>query len=331
VGAVVAGSVATKTATAEIETAVATRPPLPPPTAGAAILPPWAHCIATEWAALEPLGLAGLGVLAAFQTELKKICAPYSVHEIWMLEGVVSDGFRESRDKPQNRWKAKAQTALNLALYTFVRRDQLADVEAVLRVCNPCLPDIFLQPGKDEFFTRVQAAIPKTDFTGVFVDPDHVLLHLRSTFMAQKESIHSIEIAAVQVTSNLKSRGFYPPKLSSSFRSSQLPELAPEGGPQETCSRLRAESVFFGPFTPSLPLPKFVRQIGASGSDFVRQTWRYSRQHQLRRFGLPVQEGCTLLIKSTALKLPPGKKLAWMIWVDGKFSRMVDEQNNQLL
>jgi hypothetical protein len=71
--------------------------------------------------------------------------------------------------------------------------------------------------------------------------------------------------------------------------------------------------------------------VGAGDDDFVRETWRYSRQHQLKHFGKVIQEGSVLMVKSPACKLPPGKKLGWLVWVGGQLRGMVDDQNNHLL
>ena len=208
---------------------------------------------------------------------------------------------------------------------------QLPAVEAALRVCNPSLPDSFLCPGENVFFRHLLDAMQKPDFTGVFVRNEGVLLHLRGAFLGGDRKIHSVEALAVVVISNLPQRAMFPPKLTSSFWASETPPAAPSGGPQETCCRPTPEPLFLGQFTPAVPLPGFAKLVGAFDSDFVRETWRYSRQHELKRFGSVIQEGSILMIKSSGCKMPPGKKLAWLIWVDERLGGMVDEQNNQLL
>lgn len=325
------GSDSAKAAVAEIRDAFAARPAMPTPAEQPATLPGWAECITPLWRALGDFGLAAPKVLAEFAKEVSRLSAPFDVRDVWLLEGAVSDGFRENRDGELNRWEGRLHTALNLALYRFAGADRWPAIEAALRVCNPSFPDRLLHPGENAVLARLLAAMPKRDFRGVFRDSEHCLLHLRSLFIARDETVRTVETLAVMVPGHLRQRGFFPPKLTSVFRSSDLPETASAGGPQETCSRLRPEHAFFGPFTPAAPLPDFVRLTGADQDAFVRQTWRHGRRHQLRRFGLPAQEGCTLLMKSAAVKLPPGKKLAWMIWLDGQLAGMVDEGNNQLL
>jgi hypothetical protein len=51
----------------------------------------------------------------------------------------------------------------------------------------------------------------------------------------------------------------------------------------------------------------------------------------MRYWGLPLQEGCLLAVKRTAVCLPEGNKMAWIIRVDGEIVTMIDLQNNQLV
>jgi len=325
------GSVSAKNALSEINRVLESRAAPPLGNTARVTLPDWAKRLSEKWNALAPLGLATPEVFSAFRAELQRTCAPFTVEENWRLERAVAEGFREDWEQSLTRWAGKLHSALNIALYGFVPLQQLPAVEAALRVCNPSLPDSFLRPGENVFFRHLLDAMQKPDFTGVFVRNEGVLLHLRGAFLGGDRKIHSVEALAVVVISNLPQRAMFPPKLTSSFWASETPPAAPSGGPQETCCRPTPEPLFFGQFTPAVPLPGFAKLVGAFDSDFVRETWRYSRQHELKRFGSVIQEGSILMIKSSGCKMPPGKKLAWLIWVDERLGGMVDEQNNQLL
>lgn len=294
-------------------------------------LPAWAGRLAGKWHALAPLGLGSNEVRSALTRELGKICAPFTIEESWRLESAVSEGFREEPDQPLGRWEGRLHTALNLALDAFMPVHQRSAVEVILRVCNPSLPDDFIEPGEHAFFVRLMDAMRKPDFTGVFVQDGLTALHLRAAFLGNDDGIHSVEVLAVVVAGNQRQRAMFPPKLTSPFPASETPGPAADGGPQETCLRARPGSLFFGAFTPAVPLPAFANTIGAGRSDFIRKTWCYSRQHQLKVFGKVIQEGCGLMVKMEACKLPPGKKLAWLVWVGGQLRGMVDDENNFLL
>ncbi len=99
----------------------------------------------------------------------------------------------------------------------------------------------------------------------------------------------------------------------------------------ETCWHLRPNFAFFGSFTPAYPLPDFKQLIKAQDDDFLRITWRNGKSNGVRFCGRPIQEGCLLAVKRDAVNLPEGKKLAWIIQMNGKLITVVDSQNNRLI
>ncbi len=129
----------------------------------------------------------------------------------------------------------------------------------------------------------------------------------------------------------LKKKGFFLPMPKHSFRSSELPIPLMEPTAVETCCRLEPEPVFFGDFTPAIPLPFFQMLVGAKDEDFVRQNWRYSRRNKIRGFGQPEREGCSLRVARKALMIPSGFKLTWIVWLNGEVAAFVDEYNNSLI
>jgi hypothetical protein len=140
-----------------------------------------------------------------------------------------------------------------------------------------------------------------------------------------------IEVTAVLVPSSSIRRGFFAPPIDTSFTSKEIPDFGSDTSSHETCWRLEPDFAFFGSFTPAFPLPIFVELINAKESDFLRVNWRNGRSTELRYFGYPVHEGCLLAVKRPAVRLTAGKKLAWIIRVNGEIVTMVDSQNNQLV
>jgi len=104
-----------------------------------------------------------------------------------------------------------------------------------------------------------------------------------------------------------------------------------QGGSHSTCWRLDPDFACFGSFTPAFPLPTFTELISARESDFLRVNWRNGRSSNVCCLGRPMQEGCFLAVKRTAVQLPDGKKLAWILRVNGEIVTMVDSQNNKLV
>jgi len=126
-------------------------------------------------------------------------------------------------------------------------------------------------------------------------------------------------------------RGFFTPSVDTSFRSKELPDYGSVTTSHETCYNLKPDFAFFGAFTPAFPLPSFTEMINAKEDDFSRVNWRNGRSSDVRYLGRPVQEGCLLAVKRAAVRLPDGKKLAWILRVNGETITMVDSLNNKLV
>jgi hypothetical protein len=146
---------------------------------------------------------------------------------------------------------------------------------------------------------------------------------------AEDGNCHLEVLCVLQPASN--KWGSIPPEIDQSFRSSEFAVPSMVKMPFETCCRLDPEPVFFGAFTPAVPLPFFQKLVGATDDDFVRQNWRYRRRNEDLGFGRPEREGCSLSVARKALKIPSGFKLAWIVMLDEKLVTFVDDRNNRLM
>ena len=177
---------------------------------------------------------------------------------------------------------------------------------------------------------QLMAAITSGDFSTVFATNATLLLNYHDVAVkpAEDGANHLEVLCMLQPAS--KKKGFFAPTPTQTFHSSELPNPIMEPTPIETCCRLVPEPLFFGHFTPSVPLPFFKMLVGATEEDYVRQTWRWSRRNKLRGFGQPEREGCSLSVARKALTIPSGFKLTWVVWLDGEVVAFVDENNHSL-
>jgi hypothetical protein len=296
---------------------------------GTLTLPPWAAPLASQWRQLE--SLMDKDAVVAWGKAMGEACAPVSISDARLLEESVSTCFRESDNRPLNRWKSKLRYALNVAMCSRASANDAEDIEAILRVYNPSLPEKTIQPQPNPVTERLLAAIESGDFSAVLTKADTVLLNYHDNRVnADEDGATHVEVLCVMLPTS-KKRGFFAPKLEQTFLSRELPRPAASTTPVETCCRLEPRVVFFGSYTPAIQLPMFQTMVGAKESDFVRQTWRIGRRHQLRGFGQPQQEGCSLSIPRKSVKVPAGLKLAWMVWLDGNLTAFVDEHNGSLI
>lgn len=296
-------------------------------------IPHWASCISREWASLDRLGVLSEELIKRFEEELAKICIPLDVQGGWSLEKAVSDSFRQSPNRHLNRWEAKVRFALNTVLFPYTSKRNFREIELVLRIFNPSLPERTLTPG---FASPAEAVIKAistaNDYSGAIGDSDFYFLNYHEmTEHGEDGRWLYIEVLAVIVSTSRVRRGFFTPSVDTSFRSKELPDFSSVATSHETCYHLKPDFAFFGSFTPAFPLPTFTKLIKAKEVDFSRVNWRNGRLSDVHHWGRPVQEGCLLAIKRAAVRMPDGKKLAWIIRVDGETVTMVDSQNNQLI
>ena len=294
--------------------------------------PHWASCISREWRTLNQTGLISKELIVRFEEELTRIYIPLDVQAGWDFENAVSVSFREAANQPLNRWEAKVRFALNAALFSYASRRDFQEIELALRVFNPSLPERILIPGFASPAKAVIGAISAKNFAGAIGDSEFFFLDYHEVTEQAEDGRRTIlEILAVVVPFSSLKRGFFLPSTDTSFTSKEIPDFSSTTTSHETCWHLKPDFAFFGSFTPAFPLPTFKELIKARESDFFRVNWRNGRSSAARYRGCPMEEGCLLAVKRTAVNLPEDKKLAWIIRVNGKTVTMIDSRNNPLI
>jgi len=292
-------------------------------------LPIWAGSLAPEWRRI--VKLLDSESVAAWQKELEQICSPLSITDALTLETAVASTFREGYNRPLSRWDSKLRHSINVALWQHVSKVGAREVEAALRPYNPSHPERTVQGVSNPFTDQLMAAINSGDYSAVLGSNATVLLNYHDMAVKPTEDgAFRVEVLCLLQPISIQ-RGSFGPQLDQSFRSSELPVTSTVRMPFETCCRLEPEVVFFGPYTSATPVPFFKDLVGAKDEDFVRQNWRYGRRNNVRGFGQPDRGGCLLSVPRSALKIPSGFKLAWIVWLDDKVVTVVDELNNQLI
>lgn len=294
--------------------------------------PGWASCVKKEWEILDQHGLVTKELAMALEEKMSEICIPLTIQENWNLENAVSTSFREKQSCPLNRWEANVRFALNTALFPYVSQRDFIKTESVLRIFNPSLPERTLIPGSsslsDEIFKSISS---KKDYSNAIGNKDFFFLNYYGMMEQGKhDNWVSIEILAI-VVPYFFTKEILRLSQKKYFSSTELPNFNSGQTDHETCWHLRPAFAFFGSFTSAYPLPEFKRLIKAQDDAFLRINWRNGKSSEVRFCGRPIQEGCLLAVKRDAVNLPEGKKLAWIIQMNGKPITVVDSQNNQLI
>ncbi|NTU50350.1 MAG: hypothetical protein HGA87_05640 [Desulfobulbaceae bacterium] len=292
-------------------------------------LPIWADRLAQEWHQLG--NIVDSETVVDWEKELEQLSVPLSIRDALKLESKVATSFREGNNRPFDRWESKLRYALNLALYPHVSRDGAHTVESILRLYNPSQPERTVQGMSNSFSDYLITAIESGDYSAVFGSNAMVVLNYHDIAVKPAEDGTShIEVLCLIQPTSIQGKAFGP-RLEHSFRSSELPHSSTVMTPFETCCRLIPDVMFFGSFTPAIPLPFFQNFVGARNDDFVQQNWRYGRRNKLRGFGQPERAGCSLSIPRKALKIPSGFKLVWLVWINQEIVTVVDEYNKRLI
>ncbi|MDD2501182.1 MAG: hypothetical protein PHN92_10220, partial [Geobacter sp.] len=295
-------------------------------------LPRWARSISREWETLGRLGIASNELVRRIEENLSQLCAPLDVLSGLNLEKAISTSFREVESKHLTRWEAKVRFALNTAVLPYISKENFRKVELTLRVFNPSVPERTLTPGfASSADAMISAITADKDYSGAIGNEEFYFLNYNEIAKSNEdEGWMIIEVLAVIVPVSNVRQDLFSSSGPSSFSSKELPNLRSTTTPYETCCSVSPDFAFFGSFTPAVPLPSFTEKIGAKETDYQRFNWRNGRSSDMRYFGRPIQEGCLLAVRRSAIRLSEGEKLAWIIRKDGEVITMVDSQNNRL-
>lgn len=296
------------------------------PRAKSARLPEWAHCIEREWNALRD-SIPNMGNLAnQLNDEMIRLCAPLSISELRALEMLVCKSFREQIDGPLDRWHGKVLYALNTALFKHVNKKALGKAAANMRITNPSMPELtmrwdFEAPGFKALIEGRLSLLTGTSTT-FFLNYVERLGH------SQGGNGGVLDVVAVLVPRLIRKKLLFAPEVIAKFSSVEIPH-ALKAKAHETCYSLEPRSAFFGSMTPGKPLANFEKLVKEPDTAFFRMNWRTGRRADLRQLGEPVSEGCFLSVIRDRLKLPPSKKLAWIIRFRGDVMAIIDENGSQ--
>lgn len=299
-------------------------------------IPLWAHSIRHELRRIDSLGLLTREVLARLEDELAKVCAPMSIDDAWTLEKAVAASFREVTERPLSRWEAKVRFAFGGALHPYVSQRNFNDIESVLRTYNPYAPEQTLNL---EFKSRGRSIIESIEkhkdySAAIGCDDSYYLNYFECLIDQEPDKLDNtgriVEILAVVIPSSFEAQRAVQTAKAASFGSTTYPNFSITKNTGPTCLHLAPEHAQFGTFTPAFAWPPFIELIKAEGRDFTRINWREGRSHKVQDAGRPEREGCLLAVKRSALTLPAGMKLVWIISLDNESVTVVDSTGKSL-
>ncbi len=277
-----------------------------------AACPEWALVAGHQWHELGSMGLATTELVAGVRKVLESVCAPIELETYIELERLLAEGFRDNLEHPLGRWMAKIRYALQVTLFTTVTKDLFPRIEQILRPYNPTRINRFRitnfsSPTKGWItalrnqkgnIKPINGSDVYLDFLErVWIEGQWKLFRLTAFFYDPK--VHSI----------------HPPQLAC-FSSTEQAKLD-DASWFDCCVSVDGVGAFFGSFTPAIPSNTLMKITGATSADIHRAYWRSGRA-PISLGGGPEHEGCSLSIKSNALRTINGAQLAWVYQVDGR-------------
>ena len=264
-----------------------------------------------EWRELAEFGIANSAIAARAETILRQVCEPLDVTTVRELEDLLTQGFAVNLSSRLGRWEAKVRFALHCALFELAPRELLDRLDDVLRICNP---NLLLSPEGDRF-PLAQFIAGQQDRWKRFKPQD-----TNQIFLCYQGMVHSEEgYVLVEVIAFLRPNGGgfgFPPTLEPSFESTELPRPAADD-PMLVCAFVKPKIAYFGALTPAILQPRFAQQLGVPPSAVHRSVWHdwTETYGEDRIYSL---ENATLSVNKSALRLPDGYRLAWVVRFDGK-------------
>lgn len=275
-------------------------------------LPPWADSIASEWRELAARGLVNAELVRRIEGNMAASCAPLSLETSFELEGLLSQNFRESVERPLARWEAKVRHAVLVALSPTLSEADLLFVEQLFRVYNPSplhrlrMAD-FVSPAERWVQAlsqgRIASVVPARD-SEVYLD-----FQVR---LQQEQRFRYLRLTAFFYQERTRAM---PPDSPATFESTETPRSG-HATALELCARVEPRPALFGALTPAIPSPALMQIIGST-APLRRGYWRETRIRSIRD-PWPQQEGCFLSIDRNALKLPPHLAIAWDVQFDNR-------------
>lgn len=267
--------------------------------------------LTSAWKELTSLGILNDAALQRVASILQDTCGPFALSDVQQLDALAAERYRERVDVVPDRWAARVRFALNAALFAPASIEQLAKIEAALRIYNP---ESLVEPpdGRQLVSGLIDAIESGKEASFLPSSGDLVFLDVQC-YLEQRR-----QVIKVDLTSHL-----LPPGQRES-RSGQLgafkPTELPRPGPSdqlEVCGRVKRGFAHFGALTPAIPNPQFLDLLHAPTSAVARYHWRDGSTVRTRGVSRR-HEVSMLAIRREVLTLPAGWRMQWMLWINGQ-------------
>ncbi|WKL02237.1 hypothetical protein Q0F98_39285 [Paenibacillus amylolyticus] len=287
---------------------------------------------------LEPLEQIGVLVKNDYQEltqYVSEMCLPLSVEDFMRADIYVTRSYRSNQEF--ERLEMVVRKGINKLLSKKVGKEQLTRVANHLRIYNPHFPNEGVRlTSKPSLISSVNDLISgKGDHAeNCTHEGAYDYLHyLETVFCLEEGRFKLIEIIGFLVGQDAFQSPFNLDDVYQSFFSNEQPNFQ---NTPTTDSHIYGPAVYKvepktklsgGSMTPAFLHPYLVEVLGEiREQDVIRESWLEGRDWDVDRIGMPLREGCRLLVSKEAVKqlsLTPWR-LVWLVKYDFNRSFIID-------
>ncbi|WP_322922255.1 serine protease [Paenibacillus campi] len=286
---------------------------------------------------LDPLTMIGV-LNKNNQQELIKyiseLCLPLSIEEFTRYDIYVSRSYRSNQKF--ERLELIIRKGINKLMSKNVSKKQAIQVANHLRIYNPYFPKEKIRlTSRSSLISSIDELISGIgDVERYTQEGNYDYLHYLETVFCPKEGrVKVIEIIGFLVGENDFQIPFNLNNVYQSFFPNEQPNFQ---NTSATHSLLYCPAIYKvelvlkmcgGIMTPAFVHPYLKGAlIGIKEQDLIRESWLEGRDWDIDRVGMPLREGCRLLIsKETALQLSSTPwRLVWLVKYDFTYSFIID-------
>ncbi|KVO39269.1 AVAST type 1 anti-phage system protease Avs1b [Burkholderia ubonensis] len=267
--------------------------------------------LTASWRELTSLGILNDTALQRAASILQDLCGPYALSDVHQLDSLAARRHGEWAGVVPDRWAARVRFALNVALFAPASIEQLAKIEAALRIYNP---ESLVEPpdGRQLVSGLIDAMESGKETRFLPSSGDLVFLDVQCYLERRRQVIK------VDLTSHLLPPGQREPQSGQlgTFKPTELPRPGPSDQ-LSVCGRVKPGLAHFGALTPAIANPHFLDLLRAPPSAMVRYHWRDGST--VRTQGVSRRHEVSMLaICREALALPAGWRMQWILRINGQ-------------
>ncbi|AAP85916.1 AVAST type 1 anti-phage system protease Avs1b (plasmid) [Cupriavidus necator H16] len=267
--------------------------------------------LTASWRELTRLGILNDAALQRAASILQDSCGPYALSDVQQLDSLAARRHGEWAGVVPDRWAARVRFALNVALFAPASIEQLAKIEAALRIYNP--ESLVEPPDGRRLVAGLIDAMESGNETRFLPSSDDLVFLDVQCYLERRR-----QVIKVDLTSHLLPPGQREPNSGQlgTFKPTELPRPGPSDQ-LTVCGRVKPGLAHFGALTPAIANPQFVDLLRAPPSAMVRYHWRDGSTVRTRGVSRR-HEVSILAIRRDALTLPAGWRMQWMLRINGQ-------------